>query len=65
MNKIKGYCKTNLDGYTMKVFEFYKVPEIGERVACYRFGYEAVLKVCQITHDIKDGDPYIIVELHK
>jgi len=64
MNKIKGHCETNLDGYVMKVKEFYKVPDIGERVVVY-FNNITTLKVCQITHDFRDGEPYIIVELTK
>ncbi len=61
---IKGHCFTNLDDYKINIREFYRVPNIGERVACIRNGYETSLKVCQITHDFKDGMPYIIVELH-
>ena len=64
METIKGHCTTNLDDYTITVKEFYRVPNIGERVACMRKNYPSSLKVCQITHDVKDGKPYIIVELH-
>ena len=61
---IKGHCRTNLDDYSMTVTEFFRVPNIGERVACRKKGYETTLRVCQITHDCKNGKPYIIVELH-
>lgn len=64
METIKGHCTTNLDDYRMTVTEFYRVPNVGECVACIRKGYKATLKVCQITHDFVDGEPYIIVELH-
>ena len=49
----------------MTVKEFARVPNVGERVACLRNGQSASLKVHQITHDFKDGKPYIIVELWK
>lgn len=65
METIKGRCKTNLDGYTMTVTEFYRVPMTGERVTCLYNGRETTLKVCDITHDFKFGKPFIIVELHK
>lgn len=64
MGIIKGHCKTNLDDYKMKVISFYRVPNIGERVSCLYKGHESDLKVCQITHDFRNGEPYIIVELH-
>jgi len=64
MEIIKGHCTTNLDDYIMTVKEFYRVPNIGERIACLRKRSNTTLKVCQITHDFKDGKPYIIVELH-
>ena len=64
MNYIKGHCTTNLDDYRMVVDKFYRVPNIGERVACLHKGYDSSLKVCQITHDFRDGEPYVIVELH-
>lgn len=64
METIKGHCQTNLDDYTMSVYEFYRVPNIAERVTCLRKGNKSSLKVCQITHDFRDGKPYIIVELH-
>ena len=65
-NIIKGHCRTNLDNYTMKVTQFYRIPNIGERIACFYTGREATLKVVQITHDFdfKNNEPYIIVELH-
>lgn len=65
METIKGHCFTNLDDYRMTVTEFYRVPNIGERVACLYKGLDSDLKVCQITHNFKNGEPYIIVELHK
>lgn len=65
MEIIKGHCKTNLDDYRMTVKGFYRVPNIGERVACIYKGYDSDLKVCQITHDFRDGEPYIIVDLHR
>jgi hypothetical protein len=64
METIKGRCFTNLDDYETYVTEFYRVPNIGERVQCRRKGYTSSLKVCQIIHDFKDGIPFIIVELH-
>jgi hypothetical protein len=65
LQTIKGHCTTNLDDYRMTVKEFYRVPNIGERVSCLYKGNEASLKVCQITHDFRNNEPYIIVELHK
>jgi hypothetical protein len=64
METIKGHCKTNLDDYLMKVKEFARVPNIGERVAVTYRGNDTSLKICQITHDLRDGEPYLIVELH-
>ncbi len=64
METIKGRCFTTLDDYEMKVTEFYRVPNIGERVMCLKRGYDSSLKVNKIIHDIKDGKPFIIVELH-
>lgn len=62
---IKGKCKTNLDNYDTSIIkQFYRVPNIGERVSVLYKGNITSLKVVQITHDIKDGDPFIIVELH-
>lgn len=61
---VKGHCTTNLDDYTMTVNEFYRVPLKGEQVACAKKGHDSTLKVCQVTHDFKFGEPYIIVELH-
>lgn len=62
---VRGRCSTNLDDYHSDVTEFYRVPNIGERVAATYKGNESSLKVCQITHAAKDGEPFIIVELHK
>ena len=64
METIKGHCQTNLDDYSMIVNEFYRVPNVGERVACLRKGNKSSLKVCQITHDFRDDKPYIIIELN-
>ena len=64
METIKGHCTTNLDDYRMTVTEFWRVPNIGEKVCCERKGYKSSLRVVQITHDMRDGIPYIIVELH-
>lgn len=65
MNRIKGHCKTNLDDWdTSKVKEFSRVPNIGERCFASLHGNTGSLKVVQITHDFRDGEPYIIVELH-
>lgn len=61
---IKGHCFTNLDDYEMKVKRFYKVPKIGEKVTCLKNGHETTLKVQNITHDSREGEPYIIVELN-
>lgn len=63
--EIKGHCKTNLDDYNMTVTSFYRVPNIDERVACLYRGNESNLKVCQIIHDFRNGEPYIIVELNR
>lgn len=63
-NIIKGHCFTNLDDYRMTVNEFYRVPNIGEKVACIYKTYDTTLKVHQIIHDFKNNNPYIIVELH-
>jgi len=66
MEYIKGHCETNLDDYNVyEVKGFARVPNIGERVNCKYKGYSSTLKVCQITHDFRNNEPYIIVELHK
>ena len=59
-----GSCFTNLDDYHCDVRIFYRVPNIGERVACTYKGHVTSLKVVQITHCVKDNEPYIKVELH-
>lgn len=61
---IKGRCFTNLDDYLCHVKQFARVPNIGERVAVIRKGDRASLKVVQITHDLINDEPFIIVELH-
>lgn len=66
METIKGHCTTNLDDYDCsKVREFYRVPNKDERISVTRKGYDSTLRVCQITHSVRDNKPYIIVELHK
>lgn len=65
VNIINGRCQTNLDDYQMTVDKFYSVPNIGDRVTCLRKGSKSSLKVCGITHDIRDGEPFIVVELNK
>jgi hypothetical protein len=62
----KGHCFTNLDNYDVtRVRVFARVPNVGDRVMCFYKGNVSSLKVCQITHDMKDDQPYIIVELHQ
>jgi hypothetical protein len=61
---IKGQCRTNLDNYECPVHEFYRVPNIGERVMVKYKGNTSSLKVVQITHDMRNNEPYIHVELH-
>jgi hypothetical protein len=65
-NFIKGECRTNLDGYIMAMATqlFYRVPNIGELVSCFKNGKLTTLRVCQITHCMMDNEPFIIVELH-
>lgn len=65
MDYIKGHCRTNLDDYQTFVYQFYRVPNVGEKVACMLKGYETSLKVCQVIHTLDKGEPYIIVELTK
>jgi hypothetical protein len=64
MEKIKGRCFTNLDNYECPVREFYRVPNIGERVMCLYKGNTTSLKVVQITHDVRNNEPFIAVQLH-
>lgn len=65
MNKIKGFCFTNLDDWdTSEVKEFARVPNVGERVFAKHKGSSSSLKVVQITHDFRNNEPYIHVELH-
>lgn len=68
MDTVKGQCFTKLTNYEMTINEFYRVPLIGELVACERngdkMGQKTQLRVCNITHTSKNGKPYIIVELH-
>lgn len=63
---IKGRCETNLDGYDCsKVKVFAEVPNKGSRIVVFFNGAERTLKVCDITHDVKDNEPYIIIGLTK
>lgn len=64
MDYVKGHCTTNRDDYITYVTRFYRVPNPGERVGCLYRGRDASLKVYQVTHTIKDEEPYIIVELN-
>ena len=65
MNKIKGSCFTNLDDWdASEVREFARVPNVGERVFAKYKGNSSSLKVVQITHDFRNNEPYIRVELH-
>lgn len=64
MNTIKGYCRTNLDGYDCsEVRDFVAVPQKGDRVEVKRGNYPSRLEVCGITHLVKNGIPLIEVEL--
>jgi len=65
MNCIKGYCRTNLDNYDCSdVRVFVAVPRIGESVRVSYKGNATWLKVCMVTHTVKNNEPEIIVELH-
>jgi len=65
MNYIKAICRTNLDDYNCKVVtKFSALPRIGERVTVLKKGEVTKLKICKITHDESNGEPFIIVELH-
>lgn len=65
METIKGKCFTNLDDYDVSlVKEFTRTPNVGERVTVRRKGDLTSLKIVQITHSVKDNEPFIIVELH-
>ena len=64
MNYIKGRCTTNLDNYIVRNIKgFAKVPDKGDGVVVLYGGRPTTLRVCSITHDWKDEEPYIIVEL--
>lgn len=66
MNYIKAICRTNLDGYDCRlVTKFVALPRIGESVTVFKQGALLTLKICKITHDEFNGEPLIIVELHK
>lgn len=68
---IKGSCFTNLDGYEMTRWPsvFVAVPRKGERVegrsSGGRTATRPTLYVVNITHCERDGEPYIVVELHR
>lgn len=63
---IKGRCITNLDDYDCsEIKEFARVPNIGERVYCQYKGNSTSLKVVQITHDFRNQEPFIVIELHR
>ena len=65
MNNIKAICRTNLDDYDCTVVtKFSALPRIGESVTVLKKGEVTKLKICQITHDESNGEPFIIVELH-
>ncbi len=66
MEIIKGRCHTGLDDYDCTlVRQFYRVPNIGERVEVRYKGNRTSLRVVQITHEsAHDGSPWISVELH-
>lgn len=63
---VNGRCRTNLDDYDCsKVKVFASVPNRGDKVAVTLRGEERTLVVVCVTHDVyKDGNPFIIVELH-
>lgn len=65
MNKIKGYCRTNLDDYQRYDWPtiFAAVPRIGDRVksVCGT----RVLKVVGITHTMISYEAVIEVELNR
>lgn len=64
MNTIKGYCRTNMDGYSLEKWprEFVAIPREGDRVAAES---GKTLKVCGVTHkyDKMNNCPYIEIEL--
>lgn len=61
---IKGHCITNLDDYDASfVIGFAKVPNEGDWVYAKYKGNSTSLRVCKITHDWRNNQPYIIVEL--
>ena len=65
-NFIQGVCRTNLDDYNVdEVKLFASVPLKGEKVQCRYKGEVTSLKVVEITHSLKEGKPFIIVELNK
>lgn len=64
-NFINGRCFTNLDDYDCPVKVFARVPNIGERVYCTYRGNASSLRVVQITHDVRNNEPFLVCELHK
>ena len=61
---IRGYCKSNLDGFSCDVKSFCAVPYKGDIVVAKINGNTRYLKVSGITHNqTGDGIPFIEVEL--
>lgn len=62
---IKGFCRTNLDGFDCSNIKgFACPPQKGDKVSVRYRGTEATLEVCSITHVTSlNGDPIINVEL--
>ena len=62
---IKGHCKTTLDNYDVSlVNKFVAIPNKGDNIVCKYKGTDTTLRVYQITHDFRENEPYIIIELH-
>lgn len=62
---INGCCHTNRDNFDVSMVKgFARVPNIGEKIACKYNGKDASLKVVQITHDVADGEPFLVIELN-
>lgn len=61
---IKGYCRTNLDGFNCsKIKGFAAPPQKGDKVEVLYRGEPAILEICSITHKMVDGEPILSVEL--
>lgn len=50
METIKGTCIANIKGFKATVFEFARVPNVGEMVECEMDGIETTLRISQIIH---------------